>query len=491
MKKIAKIIAVGAASLCLSTNAAQLDQYGGFTGIKGKKNGFFHLEKINGRNWFVTPDGNVFFPVGLSHMYSGESIDAAEKVYGGDADAWLKDSFKKARAMGFNCALGSATSPERNLNGFVDVEKAEALFRKANFPYAVGVILLKHPWEFVDGETMPDIFHPEYKKLIESRAKAVCPKYKDDPLVMGYYYGFGAFNKADEWVNHHLSLPAGSPGRVAIVDVLIKQYGGDVAIFNKAYGTSLKRIADLKTTEELTCEKAYERRNYPVIRKGLNEQKLKDFEAIIQHMCVTLYKVGHNAIRQYDRNHLILGSFIKEWALNTESLKQAAPYVDMLAPQHVNRYIPVNQVAAEVDLPIIFSDEYFGFHYPGGTGSKHAGVKTHDARGEIYRANLMRHFKDAQTLGVTYCACMFDQGGETLKKNNQNGFYSIEGKPRPGLIDAVTKINRAVYQYAPHPASPAELKKLDDELWAAWDKYTITGVIPGGRQLYQFQSWAQ
>lgn len=453
--------------------AAELDAYGGFTGIKGKKTGYFHLEKIKDRNWFVTPDGNVFFPVALSHMYSGESIDACEKVYGGDADAWLKDSFKKAREMGFNCALGSATSPERNLNGFVDVEKAEAIFRQANFPYAVGVILLKHPWEFVEGETLPDIFDPEYRKLIESRAKAVCPKYRDDPLVMGYYYGFGAFNKADEWVNHHLSLPPGSPGRIAIVDVLIRQYGDDVRKFNAVYGASLKQIADLKTGETLSYEKAYERRNYPVIRKGLSERKLEDFEAIIQHMCVTLYQIGHNAIRRYDRNHLILGSFIKEWALTAESLKKATPFVDMLAPQHVNRHIPVNRIADEVGLPVIFSDEYFGFHYPGATGSRHAGVKSHDARGEIYRANLMRHFKDAQTLGVTYCACMFDQGGETLKKNNQNGFYSIDGKPRVGLIDAVTKINRAVYKHAPRPASSEELKKLDDELWAAWDKYTI------------------
>ena len=274
-------------------------------------------------------------------------------------------------------------------------------------------------------------------------------------------------------MNHHLSLPSGSPGRIAIVDVLIKQYDNDTRKFNAVYGTSLNQIGDLKTGETLAYEKAYERRNYPVIRKGLNERKLKDFEAIIQHMCVTLYKIGHDAIRRYDTNHLILGSFIKEWALTAESLKKAAPYVDMLAPQHVNRYIPVNKIAAEVGLPVIFSDEYFGFHYPGATGRKHAGVKTHDARGEIYRANLMRHLQDAQTLGVTYCACMFDQGGETLKKNNQNGFYSIDGTPRSGLIDAVTRINRAVYQHSTHPASPEELKKLDDALWAAWDKHTI------------------
>jgi hypothetical protein len=114
-------------------------------------------------------------------MLSGESDVACQNVYGGDADAWLKGSFQKAREMGFNCALGSVTSPERNLNGFVDVPKAEKLLREANFAFAVGVILLKHPWEFVDGETLPDIFHPDYEQLIRSRAAQVCPRYKDDP----------------------------------------------------------------------------------------------------------------------------------------------------------------------------------------------------------------------------------------------------------------------------------------------------------------------
>lgn len=458
--------------ICLAAEK-KLDHYGGFTAIKGKKTGFFHLEKIDGRHWFINPEGNVFFPVGLSHLYSGESDVACQNVYGGDSDAWLADSLAKARAMGFNCALGSASSPERNLNGFVDLDKAEALFREQNFPYAVGVILIKHPWEFVDGETLPDIFHPEYKALIESRAKAVCPKYKDDPLVVGYYYGFGAFNRADQWVNHHLSLPAGSPGREAIIDLLSKRYKGDVAAFNKAYGMSLKQIAELKDKEVLAYEKAYERRNFPFMNKSLDPQLLGDFEAIIAHMCVTLYKIGHDAIRKWDSNHLILGSFIKEWALTEDSWKAAAPYVDLIAPQHVNRDIDVNAIASAVDLPIVFSDEYFGFHFPN-KRLGHAGVVSHEARGEIYRANLMRHYKDPQVVGVTYCACMFDQGGETLKKDNQNGFYSIKGEPRPELIKSVTETNQAVYEHTTRPANPAQLKALHDQLFETWDKHTVT-----------------
>lgn len=476
MRTIWTILVALAASQAMPVQAqdsAQLDKYGGTTAIKGEATGFFHIEEIDGRQWFITPDGNAFFAVALSHTFSGESDLACKNVYGGDSDKWLKGSFENARAMGFNCALGSATSPERNLNGFVNVPKAEKLFREANFPFAVGVILLKHPWEFVDGETLPDIFHPDYEQLIKERAALVCEQYKDDPLCMGYYYGFGAFNKSDEWVNHHFSLPKGSPGREVLSDLLIKRYSNDVSKFNTVYSTSLKDMAELKSTFELTYEKEYERRNYPRIGKSLNKDKLADFEAIVSHMCVSLYKLGHESIHRHDKNHLILGSFIKEWALSVDSWKKAAPYVDMIAPQHVNEYIDVSKIADATNLPIIFSDEYFGFHYPGKTGSLHAGLVSHDARGEVYRANLMRHFKDPRVMGVTYCACMYDQGGNTLAKNNQNGLYSLTGEPRQKLIDVVTKLNREVYQHATKPATPEQLEVLHKQLFGKWKEHSV------------------
>ena len=452
-------------------NDAELDNYGGWTGIQGERTGFFHQEKIDGRNWFVTPQGNVFFPVALSHLLSAESDAACENIYKGDQEAWVRASLATARAMGFNCALGGATSPERNLTGFVDIAEAEAIFREENFPFVVGVILLKHPREFIEGETLPDIFDPAFEQVIESKAEAICPAVADDPLVMGYYYGFGAFNQSEHWVNHHLSLPADSPGRNAIIDLLAQRYDGDVRQFNRIYGTSLGRIADLKQTAVLTYDKAFERRNYRAIRKTLNPRQLNDFEAILSHMCVTLYKIAHTAIRRWDRTHLIFGSFIKEWALTGESWKVAAPYIDMIAPQHFNREISVNELADAADLPILMSDDYFGFHYPGEKGKRHAGVTSHDARGEIYRASLMRHYKDPQVLGVTYCACMYDQAGDSLERNLQNGYYDMQGNPRDKLIAAVTDINRAVYTHTPHPGTAEELRALEQTLFNTWDKY--------------------
>ncbi len=452
---------------------AELDQYGGWTGIKGKKTGFFHLEEIGGRNWFITPDGNVFYPVALSHMLSGETRTAAETLFGDDKDAWVRDSVAKAREMGFNCALGGASSPKRNLNGYVDLPLSEKVFEEEKFPYAVGVILLKHPWEFVEGETLPDIFDPAYTELIEDRAKAAVPPVKDNPLVLGYYYGFGAFNHSQNWVNHHMSLAANIHGRVVITDLLDKRYKGDVKKFNEIYGMSLRKISDLKSKAELVYETNFGRANYPAVGKRLDPRKVADFNANLSHMCIHLYKMAHTAIRRYDQNHLIPGSFIKEWALTPESWKAAAPYLDLIAPQHWNETLSLNDLADGSGLQMIVSDEDVGFHYPNNKGNLYKGLISHEARGEIYQATMMRHYKDPQTMGATFCMCLYDQELAVVHKDQETGIYMIDGKPRPGLISLIRDINMQVYEHAPNTTDRKGLEELDETLRGLWEKYDI------------------
>jgi hypothetical protein len=466
-----------AATLLFSTTSfgakAELDQYGGWTGIKGKKTGFFHLEKIDGRNWFITPDGNVFYPVALSHMLSGETRTAAKKLFGNDKEAWVCDSVKKARDMGFNSALGGASSPERNLNGYVDLPLSEKVFEEEKFPYAVGVILMKHPWEFVEGETLPDIFDPAYTRLIEDRAAAAVPPVKDNPLVLGYYYGFGAFNHSQDWINHHMSLGPNSHGRVEITNLLNKRYKGDVKRFNEVYGMNLKRISDLNTKAELVYGKDFGRANYPSVGKRLDANKVEDFNAIVSHMCIHLYKMAHTAIRRHDKNHLILGSFIKEWGLTGESWKAAAPYLDLIAPQHWNEEIDISDLSYAADLPMIVSDEDVGFHYPNNKGNLYKGLVSHEARGEIYQATMMRHYKDPQTMGATFCMCLYDQELAVVHKDQETGIYTIDGKPRPGLISHIRNINTQVYEHAPKPTNRKGLEKLDETLRGLWEKHDI------------------
>src|SRR5437867_7794550 len=48
--------------------AAQRDQFGGWSIVRGKPTGFFHAEQLNGVWWLITPDGNAFFSKGVCNI---------------------------------------------------------------------------------------------------------------------------------------------------------------------------------------------------------------------------------------------------------------------------------------------------------------------------------------------------------------------------------------------------------------------------------------
>ena len=47
------------------------DRFGGYRNTEGKATGFFHVEQIEGRWWFVDPDGHLFFSTGADETSSG------------------------------------------------------------------------------------------------------------------------------------------------------------------------------------------------------------------------------------------------------------------------------------------------------------------------------------------------------------------------------------------------------------------------------------
>ena len=48
-KNIARLASIMLALQVVSTDAAKLDRFGGFTDVKGEKTGFFHTQRIDDR----------------------------------------------------------------------------------------------------------------------------------------------------------------------------------------------------------------------------------------------------------------------------------------------------------------------------------------------------------------------------------------------------------------------------------------------------------
>lgn len=168
---------------------AQWDGFGGWTRLKGRKTGFFHVERIGGRWWLVTPEGNAFFAKGV------ESVDLAAE----GSDARRTEASGQLRRWNFN----AAGSREMGLAGM---------------PYTVSLEL----GASAAGDSLPDHFSPEFRDAVERRAAEICGRLASDPLLIGYYTDTRIRWVPDRWTpgSSHASVleiflkkPAGSPGR--------------------------------------------------------------------------------------------------------------------------------------------------------------------------------------------------------------------------------------------------------------------------------------
>lgn len=383
-----------------------LDSYGGFTGLKGTRTGWFHLEKLDRRTWFVTPEGNAFFPLSLAHIYTGNSTLTVQKLYGGDQNAWMEDWFAKVRALGFNCALAGATSQCRDPMRYVDIARAEAIFQRESFPYAVGIFLIPHPNELPEGQERPDIFSPVFQDWAKELIAETCATYADDPLVMGYYYGFGTFLSPKSWI------------------------------------ASLGR--------DVTDENVQEH---------------------IREMAVSLYRIAHDAIREYDPNHLILGPYVKEQSFSLETWRALAPYVDTLTPQHVNRDYSFTEQALATGRAVLVSDEVTG-HLHNAKHPRFRSVKSSAGKARIYESVLERHLRDPDVCGVNFCATLYDldDGPLMVRMGMMEGLYHANGTPKSGLVDVVTRANQGVYERAAAPFDTEDLEELDARHFHTWDE---------------------
>ena len=73
---LAPLAALHAAeSAPLSMTLPPLDAYGGAMTIKAQATGYFWLKEINGRWFFITPEGHGFIPLGVNHLLSYFSGD--------------------------------------------------------------------------------------------------------------------------------------------------------------------------------------------------------------------------------------------------------------------------------------------------------------------------------------------------------------------------------------------------------------------------------
>ncbi len=188
-------------------------RYGGFAPGKRKSTGYFRVEKIAGRWWFVDPEGCRFYSagvsgagsnpprteiVGRSRSFASIPTEAQFQSRGAQPDP-LRDpvSFYVAnlqKRFGQGWAARSAELTSRRmrawgLNTAYGADLNEAL--PPGSPLRQPYVFPLRGWQRVPGAIMgmPDVYSESFARLVDGEAAQQLGPRKNDPWMIGYFVG--------------------------------------------------------------------------------------------------------------------------------------------------------------------------------------------------------------------------------------------------------------------------------------------------------------
>ena len=264
--------------------------------------GFFTLGRQQDHIWLITPDGKPFFTMGVNHidpatMRYPENIHIWKEKYGGSTLRWIEESVApNLKAWGFNSVGWVQEVSVRQWRHSRSFTVDE--YRALNMPYCHLLPFMEsHQWE--QHTTHFDFRSEEWKEWCDYVARAECAELSDDPNLIGYFY-----SDCPTWV--HTRDHNAWRGPIFDPELLDSEAG----------------------------------------RKELNE------------LAHSYYKTTHDAIRRYDKNHLILGDrYEANQRIAKEVVNAADPFVDVLSFQDFRD--PVNQLHdwhQKTGKPVLLAD---------------------------------------------------------------------------------------------------------------------------------------
>ena len=200
-----------------------------------------------------------------------------------------------------------------------------------------------------------------------------------------------------------------------------------------------------------------------------------DAQALLGEIIEQVYRLGHEAIRKHDQNHMTFGAYVKEATLTKEMWVRVAPYIDVIAPQHVSKPFPIEPIVKLLGKPALISDQPLGNVYTPGlliAKKAHGPVPDHIDRLVLYDLLASRISKDPDFIGIDVCGVLFDQSHPNKASElGQPGFYTIDGEPKQPLYRTAQKLNHSVLENVLAPPDIETAKTLDTKYHEVLTRY--------------------
>ncbi|SDW06493.1 hypothetical protein [Paenibacillus sp. CF384] len=318
----------------VSLDRRQYDPFGGIkSGGQQAATGFFRLEQIDHKWWFITPAGYKFILKGVDAAsiwewgygtpyqrsdgtprqvfeelpdpndyapayasdLNGERVSFVianiMRKYGRNYEPkWEEVTKKRMIDWGFN-AFSKWTRPNH-----------------VTFPY---IQVLQDPMNLERIQWTYDVFDPQAKSIIENALSPQLREAKNDRWLIGYTYDNEAGWSTDI-VKEILTYDSTSAAKRAFVDFLAPRYNNDLAVMNQLLGTNAESLDALMNTSIAIAK-------VPTV----------DVSDYIKLASKTYFSTIRSIIEKYDPNHLFLGSsIVSTWRTSLEWDSAAMEFVD-------------------------------------------------------------------------------------------------------------------------------------------------------------------
>jgi len=264
--------------------------------------GYFTLGERDGHWWLITPDGDPFFSIGLNHIDPAtlrypENIGIWRERYGGSMLRWIKESVApNLERWGFNSVgwVQEVTVRQWAHSRSFTLDEYRAL----EMPYCHLLPFTEsHQW---DQHTRHFDFRSSgWEEWCDYVARSHCAELSEERNLIGYFY-----SDCPTWVH---SRPA-NEWRGPIFDP--EQLGSEAG------------------RRELTA------------------------------LARQYYRTTHDAIRRYDKHHLIFGDrYEANQPIADEVVEAATPYVDVLSFQDFREPLKnLDEWHQKTGMPVLLAD---------------------------------------------------------------------------------------------------------------------------------------
>ena len=159
------------------------DEYGGYRNTQAQATGFFHVEQIYEKWWFVDPVGHLFLSTGLNGTPGGRGGFRGRGGRNGPPASTLSNAPAAGPAVGVNASAAPAVTNLTNL-------RLDSWGMNTGGVGRPNTVMLN--WQLSRRTTflgLPDAFSGEFATKIDNSARSQCEPRREDKLVLGYFVG--------------------------------------------------------------------------------------------------------------------------------------------------------------------------------------------------------------------------------------------------------------------------------------------------------------